>query len=963
MEEAQDYYSFLGVSHNATIDDIKRAFHRKRKEYQNDEQKTLQLNIAFQFLIDEAERKKYDREHPYENRIRELKEIIKNSEDQESVRNSFLELKKIYEEILCQDAENLEALVTLCNIAAILENQEVFSYLVRIEQYARTLTDSSEALECWRFLVEKYEKYEKYDEAIRLLSHVCRENADDVEDVVYLARLFYERKGDLKAALSLLNESINHSDISSSIMHYLCESLRAICIMKTENNAQVKELYKKIESLILESYSKNDRASANELANKLLIYMNDFLVTQNISVIHHLEKLYMLCLPCAQERSHIFEILQQTVKAMESGKIHKAVSLFLGGKFTSDIRKKIAYYISDDAAGIKASIEYIKGNIPAYWESIEEEQRTAFEKDIEDNLTFSKELYDMRNDTSISMDLKEAFECFIIAPIINDKKTWDKGCELVSTFIKNTRNRDPKSLQIILQKLELFYPNSYENLSAIFFEGKSTEEIFGIPRDSALIDNVPLAKAGDADVSSKGDAITVREKRKFRWWRYFFYGLGLMILGEELESGNFPFWGITVILGIYLFTRWKKDKQPTEEEVKAKEEKKNAAKHVRKKMFKRFGIGFGIFGLVSLIALLVLQSFPKDADSLQIARSMEQDGQFDESYQVFDEPQQTEDTGDTGDTEDIDNSFLVAYPDGDESKTPVKYIEDSGLSWEEEKALAAEQRPALIEYLGCSEDNLWSTGVRCMQENVPKVTFWYVDDYNGSTELQIILLDDGTAAWYEDNVSYVQEWNDEDMMEYDTRMEGEFAVYTIEKDAFKDMQSFSNTLNTRTLSESIQKAKIAEYMGWNDMELSFYGVNDAGRKDFKNNSDDSYSLAFLLDDGTVAMHNEGEAPYRVIGNQNSLSEFSLVEQQAMVEEYLGCSEGHIKYSYSTDNVDGDIRPLFRHIEGDMTERDLYLADDFTVRKLDDYQERTSETVDRNYFHINTMADYGETYGY
>ena len=322
MEEAQDYYSFLGVSHNATIDDIKRAFHRKRKEYQNDEQKTLQLNIAFQFLIDEVERKKYDREHPYENRIRELKEIIKNSEDQEAVRNSFLELKKIYEEILCQDAENLEAVVTLCNIAAILENQkEVFSYLVRIEQYARTLTDSSEALECWRFLVEKYEKYEKYDEAIRLLSHVCRENADNVEDVVYLARLFYERKGDLKAALSLLNESINRSDISSSIMHYLCESLRAICIMKTENNAQVKELYKKMESLISESYSKNDRASANELANKLLIYMNDFLVTQNISVIHHLEKLYMLCLPCAQERNHIFEILQQTVKAMEAGKM------------------------------------------------------------------------------------------------------------------------------------------------------------------------------------------------------------------------------------------------------------------------------------------------------------------------------------------------------------------------------------------------------------------------------------------------------------------------------------------------------------------------------------------------------------------------------------------------------------------------------------------------------------------
>lgn len=961
MEEVQDYYSFFGVSHNATIDEIKRAFARKRKEYENDEQKILQLNVAFEFLKDEAERKRYDKEHRHERRIKELKEIIKNSEDQEAVRNSFLELKKIYEEILCHDAENLEALVNLCNIATILENQkEAFSYLVKIEQYARTLNDKSEALECWRFLVEKYEKYEKYDEAIRLLSNVCREDADDVEDVVHLARLFYERRGDLQAALSLLNESINRSDMSSSIMHHLCESLRATCLMKAENNAQAKELYKKMESLISESYSKNDRVSANKLANKLLIYMNDFLVTQNISVIHHLEKLYMLCLPCAQERNYFFEVLQQTVKAMEAGKIHKAVSLFLGGKFTSDIREKIAYYISDDAAGIKVSIEYIKGNLPAYWESIEEEQRTAFEKDVEDNLTYSKELYDMRNDTSISMDLKEAFECFIIAPIIGDKKIWDKGCELVSEFIKNTRNRDPKNLQTTLQKLELFYPNSYENLSAIFFEGKSTEEIFGVPSNSASIDSVSPTKEDEADVSSKSDIIPVREKRKIRWWMYLSYILGIMILTEELESYEFPFCGIAVILGTYLFAKWKKDKQQTEEEVKEKEEKKNAAKHVRKKMFKRFGIGFGIVGLVFLIALLVLQSFPKDADSLQVARNMEQSGQFDESYQDYDELQQTEDIENTEDIESVDGSYLIAYPDGDESKTPVKYIEDSGLSWEEEKALAAEQRPALMEYLGCSEDNLWNTAVKCMQEDEPRATFWYVDDYNGSAELQIILLKDGTAAWCEDNVSYVQEWIDEDVL--DTHIEGDFAVHTIERDAFKDVQNFSNTLNTRTFSESDQKVMIAEYMGWDETALSYYDVNDAGRKDFKNNSDDSYCLAFLLDDGTVAMHNEGEPPYRVIGNKNGLSEFSLAEQQSMVEEYLGCSAGHIKYSYSTENIDGDIRPLFRHIEGDSVERDLYLADDFTVRKLVDYQKRTSETVDRNYFHINSMANYSDTYG-
>ena len=66
--EYKDYYKILGVSKDASQDDIKRAYRRYAKKYHPDlnpgdkeaERRFKEINEAYQVLGDEQKRKKYD---------------------------------------------------------------------------------------------------------------------------------------------------------------------------------------------------------------------------------------------------------------------------------------------------------------------------------------------------------------------------------------------------------------------------------------------------------------------------------------------------------------------------------------------------------------------------------------------------------------------------------------------------------------------------------------------------------------------------------------------------------------------------------------------------------------------------------------------------------------------------------------------------------------------------------------
>ena len=107
MEEIRDYYAFLGVPRNATADEIKRAYARKRREYQNDETKSTQLNQAYEVLCDSAKRKQYDLNMQYGNQVEDIKDKIRNSETLEQRVKYLIDAKKIYLDILKNDVENI----------------------------------------------------------------------------------------------------------------------------------------------------------------------------------------------------------------------------------------------------------------------------------------------------------------------------------------------------------------------------------------------------------------------------------------------------------------------------------------------------------------------------------------------------------------------------------------------------------------------------------------------------------------------------------------------------------------------------------------------------------------------------------------------------------------------------------------------------------------------------------------
>ena len=334
MDEIQDYYVLLGVSDNASIEEIKRAYTRKRREYQNDEDKSTQLNQAYEVLCDSAKRKQYDLNMQYGNQVKDIKEKIQNSETLEQRDKYLIEARKIYLDILKKDAENADALWNLVGIEELLGNDaEAIQYLKKLEK----CVDGDDKLSVYQRQGEIYRKIGNIDEAIKSYYAIYKADEAYTEAIKTLARLCYEDKKNIKAAIQILYDCINRSNDSKVKIVYLYETLRAVRLLNNSSYQKVEAvLYKKLQSFITE-----DRESNQANAAVILSCFSDILDREDFECFHRMEGIYQSFSVNDIELNRVFKAVQEIANLMEKGKVHKAIDLYLEEQWTKETREQI----------------------------------------------------------------------------------------------------------------------------------------------------------------------------------------------------------------------------------------------------------------------------------------------------------------------------------------------------------------------------------------------------------------------------------------------------------------------------------------------------------------------------------------------------------------------------------------------------------------------------------------------
>ena len=579
MDEIRDYYVFLGIPRNATTDEIKRAYVRKRREYQNDETKSIQLSQAYEVLCDSSKRKQYDLNMQYGSQVEDIKDKIRNSETLEQRDKHLVDAKKIYLDILKNDAENIDALWNLVGIEELLGNDtEAVQYLKQLE---KCVEEGEDKLQVYHRLGEIYRKLGRVDEAIKSYYVIYKADTTYVEDIKIFVRLCYEDKKNLKVAIQILNDCINRSADARLKIVYLYETLRAIRMIKVSSYQKVEDtLYKKLETF----HTDNEE---NNLANAatVLTCFDDIIDREDFECFHRMEQVYQAYGVNHTELNQAFKAVQQIVPLMEKGKVHKAIDLYLEEQWSKEIREQIGKLVIKEAEQIKASLESIKKEAPEYWKS--ETELADLEKLINENLKASKEFNSLSNDRTISYYMKKMMECILLDGFVAFEDMKDEFVEARDSFFDK---EDRGKFEHTLRKMEEYYPICYKLFADIFFEGKSTEEL-------TLESN---GKVENQSARSNMESNKINSN-----------GIGYLLayfIGGVLLFEAFPL-GLIVLVATYRI-QTSKQSNFTEAEKRAEQERKRQEEFEkkkrcerRKKIFKRVCIIAGIICVAYYLGL------------------------------------------------------------------------------------------------------------------------------------------------------------------------------------------------------------------------------------------------------------------------------------------------------------------------------------------------------------------------
>lgn len=474
MSDNTNYYALLEVSEDASTDDIRQAYEQKRSGVPAHGRAAARLDAAWKVLGDAGSRRTYDLTRQYESQISEIQTRLPGCSDPEETRQYLLQAKMLYKKIINLNLLNLEALDNLFELTELLKaEREALAYLPELEKEAQMIKEKRAAAEIWHWIAEKYRKYHLTEPAIHAYCQVYQADAEQTEDVITYARLLYENKKDLKQAIQVLNNSVNRTQNKAIKVMYLSEILRAIRETGSTSYTRMESaIPEKINLLVFSSTDDNPAVAG------LFPSMAECLEKRRLVPFHQLERIYLRCAVEDPELNHVFYSYQQIADAMEAGRYHEVINLFTEENWTDEMRKKIAHYIADDAAQIKESLLYLQEHAPLVWQGNSELQN--LENLVDQNLSLSNELREIKNDRAISKYMREMIEMFLLGAVIPADELKDDFQVVKNAFFQREQ---PEKIQQTLERMELVYRRAFHLFSNRFFNGRSAREILAsLPR-------------------------------------------------------------------------------------------------------------------------------------------------------------------------------------------------------------------------------------------------------------------------------------------------------------------------------------------------------------------------------------------------------------------------------------------------------------------------------------------------
>lgn len=535
-----NYYELLGISESASPDDIKRAYVQKRRDFQNDVEKTTLLNQAYSVLTDAKQRREYDAENKYGKRLSGLWEKYNNCEDADEKKKILSNLKNVYDEIISDNPHSISSLKKLYEIESILGKEKEALRCLSLLADEVLQTDSEDKIQMLEYVGQEFAFHDMTDDAIKVYFPVYQHGVGNPEPILNMVRLLYKEKRNVKAAIKILNDCINRSDTDALKMTYLGEAILAVSGMEGDGYKKVKKVFWKK----LSGIKPTDSHEKEQIALSLLMVMAQCLNNDktNDSDLKEFERIYLSYGIKDSNVDKVYSFIKQTKKAIEAGKYHEAIDLFIEDRWTDKTRQKLNDMILSDIINIRESLAYIKKYAPLFWEA-EKEALEGAEKIINNRYEAVIEYQKLSINTNLSKSLHTLVR-LLLSPVITFDSVESEFREARIQFFAEENLPVSRQELVILERL---YPHCYKRFSDVFLDGESTAELFGdtnpnsagAPSENANIhDERANASNSEADSSDgKKHQLTMGEL--------------LVIIGLVIACLAFP--PLLIIVGIVAF--------------------------------------------------------------------------------------------------------------------------------------------------------------------------------------------------------------------------------------------------------------------------------------------------------------------------------------------------------------------------------------------------------------------------